>query len=141
MEWSVLNPVSVTVNDFLHVASLQVFFADSLKFFVSLYGHKLPVLAMDISRDNTLIATGSGDKNIKIWGLDFGDCHKSFFAHQDVITGVKFLGTSHYLLSTSKDKTIKMWDGDKFEYILTLEGHHAEISGLAVSGTQLLLLF
>eukprot|EP00041_Stephanoeca_diplocostata_P026325 m.707758 g.707758 ORF g.707758 m.707758 type:complete len:973 (+) comp22936_c1_seq3:138-3056(+) len=116
-------------------ATVKVFFADSLKFFVSLYGHKLPVLAMDISRDNTLIATGSGDKNIKIWGLDFGDCHKSFFAHQDVITGVKFLGTSHYLLSTSKDKTVKMWDGDKFEYILTLEGHHAEISGLAVSAT------
>lgn len=29
--------------------ALQVFFTDSLKFFLSLYGHKLPVLSMDIS--------------------------------------------------------------------------------------------
>ena len=30
-----------------------------------------------------MIITGSSDKNIKIWGLDFGDCHKSIFAHDD----------------------------------------------------------
>lgn len=88
---------------------------------------------MDISRDSTLIATGSGDKNVKLWGLDFGDCHKSFLAHQDVVTGVKFLGSSHYVASVSKDKTVKLWDGDSFEYILTLSGHQAEISGLTAS--------
>lgn len=66
----------------------QVFFTDSLKFFLSLYGHKLPVLTMDISSDGTLLVSGSADKNIKIWGLDFGDCHKSLFAHQDAVTQV-----------------------------------------------------
>jgi len=63
----------------------QVFFLDTLKFFLSLYGHKLPVLSMDISSDGALLVSGSADKNIKIWGLDFGDCHKSLFAHQDSI--------------------------------------------------------
>jgi WD40 repeat protein len=29
------------------------------------------------------MVTGSMDKNLKIWGLDFGDCHKSIFAHAD----------------------------------------------------------
>lgn len=56
---------------------------DSLKFFLSLYGHKLPVLCMDISSDGDLLVSGSADKNLKIWGLDFGDCHKSIFAHAD----------------------------------------------------------
>ncbi|KAL2554322.1 transducin family protein/WD-40 repeat family protein [Forsythia ovata] len=63
--------------------TVKVFFMDSLKFFLSLYGHKLPVLCMDISSDGDLIVTGSADKNLKIWGLDFGDCHKSLFAHAD----------------------------------------------------------
>ena len=54
-----------------------------LQFFLSLYGHKLPVLCMDISSDSTLIVTGSADRNVKLWGLDFGDCHKSIFAHDD----------------------------------------------------------
>eukprot|EP00038_Savillea_parva_P029164 m.69241 g.69241 ORF g.69241 m.69241 type:complete len:912 (+) comp8569_c0_seq2:139-2874(+) len=114
-------------------STVKVFFSDTLKFFLSLYGHKLPVLSMDISQDSTLIATGSGDKNLKLWGLDFGDCHKSFLAHQDVVTGVKFLGSSHYVATVSKDKTVKLWDGDRFEYILTLSGHQAEVSGLAAS--------
>lgn len=49
----------------------------------SLFGHKLPVLSIDISSDGELIVTGSADKNLKIWGLKFGDCHKSIFAHAD----------------------------------------------------------
>ena len=60
-----------------------MFFADTLKFFLSLYGHKLPVLCVDISSDGVLLASGSADKNLKLWGLDFGDCHKSLFAHAD----------------------------------------------------------
>jgi len=52
---------------------------------LSLYGHKLPALSIDISTDNALIITGSADKNIKIWGMDFGNCHKSIFAHNDSI--------------------------------------------------------
>ena len=47
-------------------AWLQVFYLDSLKFFLSLYGHKLPVLCMDISSDSTLLVSGSADKNIKV---------------------------------------------------------------------------
>ncbi len=49
--------------------------------FLSLYGHSLPVLCLDVSWDSELIVTGSADKDCKIWGLDFGDCHKSIFAH------------------------------------------------------------
>ena len=51
-------------------AWLQVFYLDSLKFFLSLYGHKLPVLCMDISSDSTLLVSGSADKNIKVNGVE-----------------------------------------------------------------------
>ena len=40
---------------------------DSFKIFLSLYGHKLPVLCMDISLDGAFLVTGSTDKNLKIW--------------------------------------------------------------------------
>ena len=52
---------------------MKVFFDDTLKFSLSLYGHKLPVLAMDVSSDSTLLVSASSDKNVKLWGLDFGD--------------------------------------------------------------------
>ena len=62
--------------------TMKVCYIDSFKLFLSLYGHKLPVLSFDISSDNMLLASGSADKNIRIWGMDFGDIHKSIFAHQ-----------------------------------------------------------
>ncbi|XP_010548896.1 PREDICTED: WD repeat-containing protein 3 [Tarenaya hassleriana] len=114
-------------------STVKVFYMDSLKFYLSLYGHKLPVMCIDISLDGDLIVTGSQDKNLKIWGLDFGDCHKSIFAHGDSVMGVKFVRNTHYMLSIGKDRVLKYWDADKFELLLTLEGHHSEIWCLAVS--------
>ena len=118
--------------------TVKIFFLDTLKHFLNLYGHKLPVLNMDISFDSKLIVTCSADKNVRLWGLDFGDCHKAFFAHQDSIMQVSFIphnqdGNGHHFLSASKDRLIKYWDGDKFEQIQKLDGHHGEIWALAVS--------
>ena len=120
--------------------TVKVFFVDSLKLFLNLYGHKLPVLSMDISFDSKLIVTCSADKNVRLWGLDFGDCHKAFFAHQDSVMQVAFVPhnqdhNGHHFFSASKDRIIKYWDGDKFEQIQKLEGHHGEIWALAVSRT------
>jgi len=120
--------------------TVKVFFVDSLKLFLNLYGHKLPVLSMDISFDSRLIVTCSADKNIRLWGLDFGDCHKAFFGHQDSILQVAFVphnqdGNGHHFFSSSKDRMIKYWDGDKFEQIQRLDGHHGEVWALAVSRT------
>lgn len=113
--------------------TVKVFFMDTMKFFLSLYGHKLPVLSIDISFDSKLIITSSADKNIKIWGLDFGDCHKSLFAHQDSIMNVKFVPESHNFFSCSKDSVVKYWDGDKFECIQKLSGHQSEVWSLAIA--------
>lgn len=70
---------------------------------------------MDISFDSKLIVTCSADKNVKIWGLDFGDCHKSIFAHDESIMQVLFEAQSHYFWTVSKDKLLKYWDGDKVD--------------------------
>ncbi|WYZ34991.1 hypothetical protein EsH8_I_001267 [Colletotrichum jinshuiense] len=120
--------------------TVKVFFTDSLKLYLNLYGHKLPVLSMDISYDSKLIVTSSADKNIRIWGLDFGDCHKALFGHQDSILQVAFVphnsdGNGHHFFSSSKDRCIKYWDGDKFEQIQRLDGHHGEVWAMAVGHT------
>ncbi|KAK3226636.1 hypothetical protein Dsin_006498 [Dipteronia sinensis] len=128
-----LSPDAKYIAVALLDCTVKVFFLDSLKFFLSLYGHKLPVLCMDISSDGDLLVTGSADKNLKIWGLDFGDCHKSIFAHSDSVMAVQFVRNTHYLFSVGKDRLVKYWDVDKFELLLTLEGHHADIWCLAIS--------
>ncbi|XP_011643743.1 WD repeat-containing protein 3 isoform X1 [Pogonomyrmex barbatus] len=114
-------------------STIKIFFLDTFKFFVSLYGHKLPALCMDISSDSTLIATGSADRNIKIWGLDFGDCHKSIFAHDDSVTGLSFVPGTHYFFSSGKDGKVKQWDADIYQKIITLQGHAGESWNCCVS--------
>ncbi|KAH7512033.1 hypothetical protein FEM48_Zijuj12G0047600 [Ziziphus jujuba var. spinosa] len=113
--------VAVALLDF----TVKVFYMDTLKFFVSLYGHKLPVLCMDISSDGDLMVTGSADKDLKIWGLDFGDCHN--------VEAVQFVRNTHFVFSAGRDGIVKYWDADKFELLLTLEGHHADVLCLAIS--------
>ncbi|CAL1531432.1 unnamed protein product [Lymnaea stagnalis] len=116
-------------------STVKIFFTDTLKFFISLYGHKLPVVCMDISYDSTLIVTGSADRNIKIWGLDFGDCHKSIFAHDESVTCIQFVPKTHLFFSGGKDKKIKQWDADNFESVQVLGGHHGEVRCMAISPT------
>ena len=125
MDHEVLG-VSISPNNRLFAVSLldntiKVFYQDSFDFFLSLYGHKLPVMSIDISSDSTLLVSGSADKNVKIWGLDFGDCHKSLFAHDGSVMQVKFVKDTHYFFSAGKDGLVKYWDADRFEQIMLLE--------------------
>ncbi|PZC82993.1 hypothetical protein B5X24_HaOG208860 [Helicoverpa armigera] len=123
-------------NKFIAVALLdstvKIFFLDTFKFYLSLYGHKLPVLCLDISYDSNIIATGSADRNVKIWGMDFGDCHKSIFAHNDSVTSLQFVPSTHYFFTTSKDGKVKQWDADSYDNIITLNGHAGECWNISV---------
>ena len=113
--------------------TIKLLYDDSLKFFLSLYGHKLPVLCTDMSDDCSLLVSGSADKTIKIWGLDFGDCHRSLLAHEDSVTCVKFQSHTHYFFTSGKDGQIKYWDADRFECILLLSGHKGSVWSLSLS--------
>lgn len=121
----------------------RVYYMDTLKFYLSLYGHSLPIHCIDISADSKLVITGSGDKSIKIWGLDFGDCHRSLFAHDDTVTCVQFCkdgDDKNLFWSAGKDGKLKQWDAIKFNHIQTLEGHTNHIDSIALTSDSKLLI-
>jgi len=84
-----------------------------------MYGHSLPVVSIDISADSTLIASASGDKSVRVWGLDFGDCHCTMM-HTDGLVGVSFLERTHHLVSVAKD-SINIYDADIHKRIQTVK--------------------
>ena len=114
-------------------STVKVFHADTLLFHLSLYGHRLPVLAVDFSSDSALLVSGSADKNVKVWGTGFGDCHCSLFAHADSVTQTRFVRGTHYFVSAGKDGAVKLWDADTREMIQELRGHTAEVWALDVA--------
>lgn len=113
--------------------TVQLLFADTLKFYLSLYGHQLPVMAVDISSDSQMIASGSADKNVKLWSTQFGNCHRSLRAHGESVMHVRFLPGTHYLATAGRDRELKLWDCDSYELITVLQGHAVEILALALA--------
>ena len=128
------DPARVLLAVALLDATVKVFYNDTLRFALSLYGHTLPVLSMDISADGTLLATGSADKTLKVWGLDFGDLHKSFHAGSGAVTAVGFVANTHYVFTGGRDRSLRYWDVDRFARIYSVESaHSADVWAIAAS--------
>lgn len=114
-------------------ATVRSFFMDTFEPYLSFYGHRLPVMCLDVSSDGLILATGSADKSVKLWGMDFGDCRRSLRAHSESVLCIAFQPNTHYLFSGSRDGTVKYWDADKFEYICEFEGQKGEAWSLVTS--------
>ncbi|KNH05437.1 WD repeat-containing protein [Perkinsela sp. CCAP 1560/4] len=108
--------LAVGLND----TSIRLYFVDSFRQYLKLYGHAYPPLSVSISSDATLLVSGGMDKSVKIWGMDFGDIHRSIKAHEDYVTEVRCIPGTHYIASVSKDGTAKLWDGDHWDLIQEL---------------------
>ncbi|CAL8082924.1 unnamed protein product [Orchesella dallaii] len=101
--------------------TIKMFYLDTLKFHLSMYGHSLPPVSIDISSDSTLLVSCSADKTVKVWGMDFGDCHCSM-SHSDGLNSCRFLERTHQVVSVAKE-TLNIYDADIHQRIQTLKAH------------------
>ncbi|GET87082.1 hypothetical protein, conserved [Leishmania tarentolae] len=113
--------------------NVQLFFADSMKPYLSLFGHKLPPTSLAFSTDGTLVASVGMDKSLRFWGTDFGDCHRAIHAHDDYITQVVFLEDTHYVFTVSMDGSVKQWDGDNWTMVQLFRQHQRGLWAVAVT--------
>ncbi|CDS39413.1 WD repeat containing protein 3 [Echinococcus multilocularis] len=117
----------------LHV---DIYFTDSFKRVHSLYGMSAPVSCMDVSEDSRLLLTGSGDKTVRLWELQFGNCVRRFVQHTDPITAVRFMHGSTLAFSADLGGIIREWDVKKLQEVCVLKGHEGGITGLATLATR-----
>ncbi|MEG4228270.1 AAA-like domain-containing protein [Microcoleus sp. N9_B2] len=99
--------------------------------FNRLLGHSSPVLAVDVSPDGQLIATGGGDQTAKIWQRDGTLLHTL----QHTISSVYalcFSPDSQRLVTSSVDGNIYLWSREG-KLLKTFQGHKAAIWAIAVS--------
>lgn len=113
--------------------NIQLFFADTMKPFLLLFGHKLPPTSVSFSTDGTLVASVGMDKSLRFWGTDFGDCHRAIHAHDEYVTTVRFVPDTHYVFTCSMDGTVKYWDADNWTMIQKFRFHQRGVWGLAVN--------
>lgn len=115
--------------------AVKLWQASTGKLIAPLVGHRGEVRAIAIS--DSMIATGSLDRSIKLWKLD-GTLIKTLNGHQEQIYSLAFSPDGDRFASASLDKTIKLWTADG-NLITTLSGHTDGVRSVAFSPDGALL--
>ncbi|MBQ5892572.1 MAG: TIR domain-containing protein [Bacteroidales bacterium] len=103
------------------------------KLLKTLEGHSDWVDSVAYSPDGKRIISGSGDKTVKIWNANTGQCLKTLKGHSRSVYSVAYSPDGTKIISGSCDKTVKIWDANTGQCLKTLEGHLGWVYSVAYS--------
>ncbi|PYH59942.1 WD40 repeat domain-containing protein [Aspergillus niger CBS 101883] len=105
----------------------------------TLEGHSYAVTSVAFSNNGQLLASGSGDKTVKLWDAATGTLKHTLEGHSNRVYSVAFSNNGQLLASGSDDKTIKLWDAATGTLKHTLEGHSNRVYSVVFSNNGQLL--
>jgi WD40 repeat protein/serine/threonine protein kinase len=103
-------------------------------------GHISAIGAVKISKDNTVVLSGSDDKALKLWDVNSGKCIRNFPGHVYPVTACDISPDGKTILSGSQDKTVRVWDREREKSIHILKGHEGGITKVAFSPDGLFII-
>jgi WD40 repeat protein len=99
----------------------------------TLVGHDDGVLAVAISPDGQLAASGSADKTARLWDLKTGKELHRFKGHAGAIVQIVFSGDGKRLATGGIDGAVRLWDVKRGELIANIKTKRPHIHSLAIS--------
>ncbi|WP_414754347.1 ribosome assembly protein 4 [Anabaena sp. CCY 9910] len=97
----------------------------------TLAGHENWVSSVAFAPQKRQLASGSGDKTVKIWDINNGQLLKTLSGHSDSVISIAYSPNGQQLASGSGDKTIKIWDINSGKTLKTLSGHSDSVISIA----------
>ncbi|KAF9911791.1 hypothetical protein EC991_002093 [Linnemannia zychae] len=75
-----------------------------------LAGHSKKIICFVFSPDSRCIASGSLDKDIRVWDTQSGNAICTLKGHTSAVTSVAYSSKGDRIVSSSKDGTVRLWD-------------------------------
>lgn len=100
--------------------------------------HGRPVLALAVSPDGHMLASGDADNTIKLWSIAVADPHRvsqvgTLLGHTSFVESLAFSPRGGVLASAGKDRVLRIWSLATGRQIAALPGHQNEIRFIAFS--------
>ncbi len=96
-------------------------------------GHTYTVWSVAFSPNGKILASGSGDRTIKLWNVETGQEIKSLTGHSGWVYSAAFSPDGKTLASGSSDNSIKLWNVESGQELKSLAGHSSLVSSVAFS--------
>ena len=74
-------------------------------------GHEQDIYSLDFARDGRTIASGSGDRTVRLWDIETGQ-HIMSLSIEDGVTTVAISPDTRYVAAGSLDKSVRVWEAD-----------------------------
>lgn len=103
-------------------------------------GHTKPILALDLSGDSTILASGGLDSLILIWDIQTAKKIESLNYNHGIVTTLSLNPRNNLLASGSTDKSVSVYDLKERKIVYILDNLGGEINAVKFSPDGLLLV-
>lgn len=96
-------------------------------------GHEQDIYSLDFARNGRNIASGSGDRTVRMWDIESGQ-QTLILSIEDGVTTVAISPDGQFVAAGSLDKSVRVWDarsGYLVERLDGIEGHRDSVYSVA----------
>ena len=100
-------------------------------------GHDQDIYSLDFAKNGRHIASGSGDKSVRLWDIETGQQIMQL-SIEDGVTTVAISPDGRYVAAGSLDRSVRVWDSASGYLVQRLEGpdgHRDSVYSVAFSPT------